>query len=257
MVVAGGGRELEAAGTEQAVALTRLDREPAPAGAARGKVVFCGPHGATLVYQADQEQTSAALCACGNATGAAAALQAHSQGRAVVRQAVKLPDGWVAARAVVTVAEGGAWRVEQTWGGVQLHVQRTELCGRTAALCMGTFNEYLLVRLGSKAELEAFGLEDALALWREGRRFGAFEDPLRSRLVALAPAGERAAVKFYTCGRMHPGAPLTGLAVLAAAADRIDWLSTAWPVTRSSTAAASIRCRLLLRPKRGRKFAFP
>ena len=237
LVAAGGGRGLAAVGPEQAVAVALRDRDdPAPADAARGKVVFCNARGDSLVFQADQQYTTAALCACGNATGAAAAVQARLMGRRHLGQAVKLPDGWVEASASVSRTAEGTWRVEQAWCGVQLHAEQARLGGRDVAVCTGTFNEYLIVRLPDRAALDSFGLDDALHLWQEGRRFSCFADPLRSRLAAVAPAGGRAAVKFYTCGRAHPGAPLTGLAVLAVAARKIAWLA-------SLTAASEVENR--------------
>jgi hypothetical protein len=197
---------------------------PASPEAAREKLVFCDRRGETLVYQADRPSRSAALCACGNATGAAAALLAQSLGEGRFRQDVRLPDGRVALLADARRA-GPAWRVAQSWGGLRVEVRPAVLRGRAAAVCTGTLNDYLLVRLGSARELAEFDLPEALALWAEGRAFGAFADPLRSRLVALAPAGARPQAKFYTCGRAHPGAPLTGLATLALASPRVGWLA--------------------------------
>src|SRR2546429_396523 len=79
------------------------------------------------------------------------------------------------------------WCVDQAWGGLRPQVRGGELLGRRVAICTGAFNDYLIARLPGPAELETFGLEDALALWEAARSAAEFADPLRSRLVALAP----------------------------------------------------------------------
>jgi hypothetical protein len=56
--------------------------------------------------------------------------------------------------------------------------------------------------------------------------FGLDEQPLLARVAVLARApGEPTRLKVYTCGRAHPSAPPTGLAALALAAERVDWLT--------------------------------
>jgi hypothetical protein len=232
MVVPGGARGLDWVGPREAVDLClRGVAEPSPAGAAHGKVIFCNRSGDLLVFQADPSKHSAALCACGNAT--AAALLARCLGRRQVRQSMKLPGGQVVqVRSAVTRAQDGGYRVEQSWGDILLRVVQTRLRGREVALCTGTFNDYVIVRLPGTADLDAFGLEETLALWDEARRHSGFEDPLRSRLVALAPADSCPRAKFFTCGRAHPGAPLTGLATLALAARHVGWLSSLFEAGR-------------------------
>src|SRR4051812_20437365 len=65
-------------GEREAVALTlRAGNEAASPESAKEKVVFSNGQGETSVYQADRETRAAALCACGNATGASAALLAR------------------------------------------------------------------------------------------------------------------------------------------------------------------------------------
>src|SRR5262249_62396254 len=59
----------------------------------------------------------------------------------------------------------------------------------------------------------------------EGRRRFGFDDPLRSRLAALSLEGRTPRARFFTCGRSHPGAPLSGLAALAVAAGQVGWLA--------------------------------
>jgi hypothetical protein len=224
LAVAGSDRRLDWAGPAEAVVLClRAPEERRGGDAAVGKVVFCNRLGETHVYQADREKRSAALCACGNATGAAAATLAHSLGRSHLRHDVKLPEGRVEMRATASRAAGG-WRVGQAWGGLRLEATAAEFGGRPAAVCTGTFNDYLVIRLRDRAELDALTLEEVLRLWGEGRRYAAFANPLQARLAAVAPGAVRPCVRFFTCGRMHPGAPLTGLATLAVAAGRVPWL---------------------------------
>jgi hypothetical protein len=105
------------------------------------------------------------------------------------------------------VPAGTGWHVDQVWDGIRLQVQPVQLRSREAAVCTGSFNDYLVVLLPGAAELEQLGLEEVLDLWQEARRFAAFENPLQSRLAAIAPHGSRPSVRFYTCGRAHPGAP--------------------------------------------------
>jgi hypothetical protein len=234
MVIAGSSRGLDWVGPREAADLClRGPTEPSPAGAAHGKVLFCNRQGDLLVYQADPLKRSAALCACGNATAAAAALFAHHVDRRQVRQSMNLPGGQVVqVRSAVTRAADGGYRVEQAWGDILLRVVQTRLRGRDVALCTGTFNDYVIVRLPSAADLDAFGLDETLALWEEARRYSGFDDLLQSRLVALAPAGPCPRARFFTCGRAHPGAPLTGLATLALAARHVGWLAALFEAGR-------------------------
>jgi hypothetical protein len=220
-----GGHGLDGVGAREAAELClRGCPMPAPAEAARDKVVVCSRRGQTAVYQADRPNRCAALCACGNATAAGAALLAHCLGRYRPRQPLRLPDGQVEMRSRV-VRAGTGWHVDQVWDGIRLQVQPVRLRSREAAVCTGSFNDYLVVLLPGAAELAQLGLEEVLDLWHEARRFAAFENPLQSRLAAIAPHGTRPYVRFYTCGRAHPGAPLTGLATLALAASRLGWLA--------------------------------
>jgi hypothetical protein len=101
------------------------------------------------------------------------------------------------------------------------------MLGRQVAVCTGSFNDYLVVLLPSVGDLDHFDLPEASALWGVARQFGGFDNPLQSRLVALAPRdGRQPRARFFTCGRTHPGAPLTGLATLAMASRRLGWLAS-------------------------------
>ena len=218
-----GSSSLEAVGEQEAVGVTLRSRGAAPSTeAAKEKVGFCSRRGDTLIYQADRQNRSAALCACGNATGATAAMLAHYFDTSEVRQKLEVPGGQLEVFSLVTCTENGSWRVRQSWRGIRLDVRPTTLAGRDVAVCTGTLNDYLIVRLPA-ADLETFDLPEVLALWQEAKRFG-FDNPLQARLVAIAPGNARPFTKFYTCGRNHPGAPLTGLATLALAAHQVDWL---------------------------------
>lgn len=186
---------------------------------AREKVVFCDRRGRTFVYQADRDNRAASLCACGNAAGAMAAMLAVQLERGCLEQTLVLPDGEIGMHAEVR-RQDGRLRVRQRWTGVELTATPTRLGSHEVAICKGTLNDYLLVRLPDAGT--TFGLAEAKALWGEARQAFGFEDILRCRLAAIAPEGT---VRFFTCGRMHPGAPLTGLAALALAAETTDWLA--------------------------------
>jgi hypothetical protein len=223
----GNGRASLTAGEREAVeVILRHAAEPCPPEAAKEKVVFCSRAGETLVFQADREKQSAALCACGNASATAAALLGNRLNQRRVRQDLHLPDGRLDTASTVTPLTRDSWRVQQTWIGIRFQVQSTVLGGRQVAVCRGSFNDYLVVGLSGEAELEQFDLPEVLDLWRQARRFSGFDNPLQSRLVALAPRpGRPPFAKFYTCGRSHPGAPLTGMATLAMASGRVSWLA--------------------------------
>jgi hypothetical protein len=220
-------RDLNPIGPREALELClRTPNQPQSAEAAKEKVAICNRWGETSIYQADRKNLSAALCACGNATGAAAAMLAHCLKRRRIAQRVELPDGRVEVQSHALPMSHGAWQVEQSWTGARLTVIPSWLLQRDVAICTGTFNDYLVVRLTDRTDLEAFDLSDALSLWNAAQSYGGFENPLRSRLVAIAPAEAAPVTKFYTCGRMHPGAPLTGLAILAMAASQVGWLAS-------------------------------
>jgi hypothetical protein len=225
LLLGSGHGKLNVGPSEATEVALRHATDPCPAEAAKEKVVFCSRQGETLVFQADRQNRCAALCACGNATGTAAALLGHRLKQRHVRQSLQVPDGRLDMSSTVTPLAEGGWRVEQAWLGIRSRVEPTEMQGRPVAVCTGSFNDYLIVRLSGTDELEQFDLPQVLALWSEARTFSGFDNPLQSRLVALAPRpGQRPFAKFYTCGRAHPGAPLTGMATLAMASGRVDWL---------------------------------
>ena len=196
--------------------------------AAREKVVICTPQGETAVYQADRHSRSAALCACGNATAAAAALLAVHGQRTEVRQKLQLPDGQVKVSSRVVSLGSGGWRVQQARRDIQFDVQATTLLGRQVAVCTGSFNDYLIVPLPDPTALAKLDLSDALALWDAARSACGFDCPLRrpggSGPGRVAPAGQ-----VLHLWADAPGHPLTGLATLALAADQVDWLAALLP----------------------------
>jgi hypothetical protein len=79
-----------------------------------------------------------------------------------------------------------------------------------------------MVRVRAGETPDAVDADAVLAL---SRRFGLDAQPLLARVAVVARApGELPQLKVYTCGRAHPSAPPTGLAALALAAERVDWL---------------------------------
>jgi hypothetical protein len=228
ILLGGFARRLNVGPREAVEVALRHNTEPCPAEAAKEKVVFCSRRGETLVFQADRQSQSAALCACGNATGAAAAMLARRLGRNQVLQSLQVPDGRLEAAADVERVARDCWRVSQAWLGIRCLSQDTTMHGLRVAVCRGSFNDYLIVRLASADDLEKFDVPQALALWSEARKLASagFDNLLQARLVALAPRpGDKPFAKFYTCGRSHPGAPLTGLATLAMASAQVSWLA--------------------------------
>jgi hypothetical protein len=93
---------------------------------------------------------------------------------------------------------------------------------RHYATCLGSLNDYVIVRTGRGEDPLDFTVDEAFALWRH---FGLDRQPLRARLAVVQPSGSPLPrVKFFTCGRReHPSAPLTGLAVLAFVTQRLEW----------------------------------
>ncbi|HZU38500.1 MAG TPA: hypothetical protein VFA18_21425, partial [Gemmataceae bacterium] len=187
-------------GAQEAVTLClEGSTEPPPPGAAHDKVVFCDRRGKTLVFQADRQKQTAALCACGNASGAAAALLGQLLGRQRLVQSLHLPEGTLKAVARLQGVDGNGG-VEQTWAGYRFQAQPATLCGRQTAVCRGTFNDYLIVRLRSRDAVDGLSLDEVRELWEAARPWG-FENPLRARLVAVAPASPKPWARFFTCGR--------------------------------------------------------
>src|SRR5262245_17776857 len=171
----GNGRASLTAGEREAVeVILRHTAEPCPPEAAKDKVVFCSRAGETLVFQADRQKQSAALCACGNASATAAALLGNRLNQRRVRQDLHLPDGRLETASTVTPLTRESWRVEQTWIGIRFQVQSTVLGGRQVAVCRGSFNDYLVVGLPSEGELEQFELPEVIDLWRQEWRFSGF-----------------------------------------------------------------------------------
>jgi len=216
--------DLALLGPEEALAVCRRYlEEPDPAQSAKEKVIFANRRGEMVVFQGDRKNGSAARCSCGNATCAGAAMLASAKNQERVRQICTIPEGKLDIRSAVTLAGAGGWRVAQSWCGLSFPVTQGNLCGHVVAIGTGTFNNYIILALQGR-ELDSFDLPEVLQLWKAARPFG-FDNILQSRLAAIFPADPHPFVKFYTCGRAHPGAPLTGLAALAMAARQLDWLA--------------------------------
>jgi hypothetical protein len=208
--------------------LTRRGRT-LPSGSAKGKVTVVSTE--TLkVFQVSHDGESAALCGCGNATAAGLALLALASGECLGctnRSRLILPDGEVftSAQVLLTVG-GGSLRVTQSWSGLEFAVTELPSPRRRLAVCSG-MNHYVIV-LATPPDFEKFGLGDVEALLQFSMAHRGATNPLQWRLVVLSSEPEQQShtrARFYSCGRMHPGAPLTGLATLALAAKQIDWLA--------------------------------
>jgi len=199
--------------------------------AAYGKVaVLREARGVTEVasFQVADTADDAAIVACANATAAAAACYSLASGTASVPLALALPGGHDA-RIVADVRHRVAGSsVRQMWEGVRIHLaDDTAVNGRHVAVCTGALNNYLVVRTRRGETVDAFALDDALALWQH---FGMDREPLLSRMAVVDDDGRHRAVRFFTCGaRAHPSAAPTGLAVLGCVSPLVDWLPASGP----------------------------
>jgi hypothetical protein len=176
-------------------------------------------------FQVGDCRATARLAACCNGTAAAAAdfaaltdspqvaLQVELPGRHVVRVDARVRRDPGAATATVG----------QLWNRVPFSISaETEVEGRPCAVCTGPFNHYLVLLTRPGESAAGFSVDVAYDVWQ---RFGRADDLLLSRIAVVEPAAARApAIKFFTCGdRAHPSAPLSGLAVVAAVARRLEW----------------------------------
>jgi hypothetical protein len=202
-------------------------------------------------YQVSDCQTQAALAACGNTTAAACALEAWLTGAGSAATWVELADQTsIRVQTEFSVGPAASYVVRQTWHDVPLHLcEERLLSGRYCAAWLGPLNNYLVVRARAGEDPAEFTLAEATHLWR---CFGLDRQPLLARLAVVDPATQPCPrVKFFTCGeREHPSAPLTGLAVLALAAQRQNWrqlalcqrvITPAGPMTLPTVQAARDR----------------
>ena len=221
----GNGQQLLAANPLEATGRSRR----APANCAHGKVAvavrrsdFCH----VACYQLSQCHSQVVSAACGNTTAAAAAFDSRISGSTQLELCVELANQLrvqVAAE-ISPLGPGTAHVVRQTWSNVPLEMQDEQrVADRHYATCLGSLNDYVVVRTAPGEDPMDFTVEEAFALWRH---FGLDRQPLRARLAVVQPsASPLPRVKFFTCGqREHPSAPLTGLAVLAFVAQRLEWL---------------------------------
>jgi hypothetical protein len=106
------------------------------------------------------------------------------------------------------------------------------------AVCTGALNNYLVVRTRGGETIDAFALDDALALWRH---FGMDREPLLSRMAVVEDDGRHRAVRFFTCGtRAHPSAAPTGLALLGCVSPLLDWLPASGPTVATPSGLAPV-----------------
>ena len=145
----------------------------------------------TASFQVAEIAGDAAIAACANATAAAVACHSRASGTGRVSLRLVLPGGHDA-RIVAEVRHRNAGSsVRQTWEGVRIHLAAdTTVDGRHVAVCTGALNNYLVVRTRRGETVDAFALDDALALWQH---FGMDREPLLSRMAVVerrtAPCG--------------------------------------------------------------------
>jgi len=215
-----------------------------PPNCARGKVVAYSQNAQkcdVACFQVGDCHATARLAACCNGTAAAAADFAALTNAPRVAMQVKLPGRHVVrVDARIRRAAGSTTAVVgQCWNHVPFSISaESEVDGRRYAVCAGPFNHYLIIqtRLGEFAA--DFRVDAALEVWQ---RFGLVDEPLLSRIGVVEPGAAAApAVRFFTCGdRAHPSAPLSGLAVAAAVAHRLQWRFLL-DATRVRTAAGTM-----------------
>jgi hypothetical protein len=211
-----------------------LDTVPADlldSDAAYGKVaVLREALGATEVasFQVADTTDDAAIAACANATAAAVACHSLASGTGRVSLVLSLPGGHHARIAAEVRHRNTGSSVRQVWEAVRIHLtDDTAVDGRHVAVCTGALNNYLVVRTRRGETVDAFALDDALALWQH---FGMDREPLLSRMAVVEDDGRHRAVRFFTCGaRAHPSAAPTGLAVVGCVSPLVDWLPASGP----------------------------
>jgi hypothetical protein len=167
---------------------------------AQGKLALVNPHSELPV--AAVFQLSPAGCNrvfCGNG---AAGVAAHLAAARKTKNPAFLLRGSGALTVTVRAAVSGI-TVAQVW----IVPADAEISTTPAAIEVNLFNHYTVVDAasGNVAEL----LNDA--------------DP-RRRIAAVEMRGEEPRVTFYTSGREHPSAPLTGLCILALLSNQVEWL---------------------------------
>jgi len=176
---------------------------------AHGKVaVVTGGQGKTMPVAA-VFQSAGGRCAradCGNAAAAVAMLLAENAGDGTIIFNLQGSGAVAKVQATVTAAQ-----VEQAWDvPAAPRISPMALLGRRAVQIVGLFNRYTVVDAGADDATLTALLADA--------------DPL-TRVAAVDLTADAPTVTFFTCGRRHPSAPLTGLAVLAFLGRQVDWLA--------------------------------
>jgi len=124
-------------------------------------------------------------------------------------------------------AKAGVEMVHQTWNDLTFSLRDDrQLAGRRCFVCVSPLNSYLVIQAAPGERAAAFSVAE---LTQIGEQFDFAREPLLARIAVIdgPPVNGAAAepfAKFVTCGeREHPSAPLTGLAVLAIVAQRLDW----------------------------------
>jgi hypothetical protein len=178
---------------------------------ARGKVVLLEGDARGRVFQVRQRQ--ATVVACGNATAAAAAVIAHTDGPSSVSFLVDAPG--VIARVTARVVGTPTWRcVEQDWEvDAEPILSFVDLAGEQVPW-VRFLNDYLILKTSSLLTPE------------EVLRFAEHDlkiPGLRAKVAVVHP-GAPPFLRFYGCNGLHGAAPLTGLSTVALAAARLPWL---------------------------------
>ena len=176
-------------------------------------------------YQVCDCRTQVVLAACGNTIGAVAALDSRLSGTRHVNLRAELAnqDRIQVEAELSRLGPSATQVVRQTWHDVPLQMCDEQLVsGRNCTTWLGPLNNYLVVRARPDDDPAELTVKEAVALWRY---FGLDRQPLLARMaVVQLNARPLPSVKFFTCGqREHPSAPLTGLAILALAAQRLEW----------------------------------
>lgn len=192
-----------------------------------GKVGFVSGGGRPEGLCVQVVSSKSAIVSCVNATGAMLALaSARRNGESRIHLTL-LPEKEVAVDAHV-LWDGRKAIVEQSWRIPEPAVVDVNFPGHRCALVAGALNDYVIV----SHAIRPLTKNEVMDLWRDARRYFSdrgepgFDQPLRRRLLEIAPSDGRPLVRVWTkdC-EVHPTMPLTGAAVLSLTAQRIDWLS--------------------------------
>jgi hypothetical protein len=144
---------------------------------------------------------------CGNASAAIATSLASAAKAQTISFAI-----WGSSATAPTIVDATCIsdQIQQTWTvPARPRVLVSSVCGQRVINVDGLFNRYMVVDAGFDHASVDILRHDV--------------DP-RARIVALDLGADTPSATFFTSGRPHPSAPLTGLAVLAFLGQEIPWL---------------------------------